>query len=183
MKDFNIAHPSLAEVWGEQLDIQQVSEGEIAFVAVAGCLGLSYLCFINRKWKCEVTLRLSESRELDINIHQHPSVLSSYPFLHCIPQNHPWVGAGRSSGSHWSHPAAGCAPGEEPLLSAFPCSQHSQTQGLNFGRSCVEPGVGLGAPHGSLPTRDILKSYDQRDKARSAFSLLESSAQQPGQRI
>ena len=53
MKDFNIAHPSLAEVWGEQLDIQQVSEGEIAFVAVAGCLGLSYLCFINRKWKCE----------------------------------------------------------------------------------------------------------------------------------
>lgn len=52
---------------------------------------------------CEVTLRLSESWELDINIHQHPSVLSSYPFLHCIPQNHSWVG--RSSGGHWSHPA------------------------------------------------------------------------------
>lgn len=38
MKDLNTRHPSLTEVWGEQLDIQQVSEGEIAFVAVLDAL-------------------------------------------------------------------------------------------------------------------------------------------------
>jgi len=34
--------------------------------------------------------------------------------------------------------------------------QHSQTLGLNFVWSCVEPGVGLGDPCGSLPTQGIL---------------------------
>lgn len=34
LKDLNIGHLNLAEVWGEQLDIHQVSEEEIAFVAV-----------------------------------------------------------------------------------------------------------------------------------------------------
>lgn len=34
--------------------------------------------------------------------------------------------------------------------------QCSQTQGLNFELSCVEPGVGIHDPCGSLPARDIL---------------------------
>ena len=34
--------------------------------------------------------------------------------------------------------------------------QHSQTYDLIFGWSCVEPGVGLSDPCGSLPTWDIL---------------------------
>ena len=34
--------------------------------------------------------------------------------------------------------------------------QCSQTQGLDFGYSYVEPGVGLSDPYGSLPTWGIL---------------------------
>lgn len=40
------------------------------------------------------------------------------------------------------------AGGEEAIR------QHSQTHGLIFGRSCVEPGVGLVDPCGSLPIQD-----------------------------
>ena len=34
--------------------------------------------------------------------------------------------------------------------------QHSQTKDSNVGWSCVEPGVGLDDPCGSLPTQNIL---------------------------
>lgn len=34
--------------------------------------------------------------------------------------------------------------------------QHLQTQGLNFGRSCVEPEAGHNNPCGPLPSQDIL---------------------------
>ena len=38
-------------------------------------------------------------------------------------------------------------------------AQRSQIQGLSLGWSCVEPGVGLGDPRGSLPTWDILSPF------------------------
>ena len=38
--------------------------------------------------------------------------------------------------------------------------QCSQTYNLISGWSCVEPGVGLDDPYGSIPTQDILWFYD-----------------------
>lgn len=39
-------------------------------------------------------------------------------------------------------------------------AQHSVTQSLNFGWLCVDPGVGLKDPYGSLPTWVIVRYYD-----------------------
>mgnify|MGYP001859384664 FL=1 len=53
-------------------------------------------------------------------------------------------GHGTVSSGQQSRPQAAGVP------EAF--GQCSQTQGLNFGWSCVEPGVGLDDPCGSIPT-------------------------------
>jgi len=52
---------------------------------------------------------------------------------------------------HWLPRAVGTAA---RVQGAF--GQHSQTQGLNVGQLCVEPGVGHYDPCVSLPTWDIL---------------------------
>lgn len=54
--------------------------------------------------------------------------------------------AWNSSPGQWAQPQA--------VQGVF--EQHSQTQGLDFGWCCVEPGVGLDGPCGSLPTANTL---------------------------